>query len=492
MSISFRLQRDHQAALYQQIATQIKDQISSERLPAGTRLPTIRRLAQELGVTRVTVQNAYDELRADGWIQSTIGRGTFVSERVQSQPPLRSFQQPLTPDTVVSDMLQISEVVGMRSLASASPDAHLFPTEDFWGALDELRATSATMASYGASQGVPALRTELTNLLRERQMDVLPDEILVTAGVTQGLALLAQALCRPGDVVLVEQPTYVGFLHTMKTQGVQPIGIPLDEEGPQLEPLERMVVQHRPRFFYTIPSFQNPTGICMSPARQRDLLDLAVRYGFLIVEDDLYARIAYDQPAPLPLFAEDRTNSVIYLSSFSKTLMPGLRIGFLVAPAPLHQKLISLRRANDLCGPTLMQFALARFIANGGLKKHMRRVLPIYRERRDAYVAAMQQYMPPSVQWTRPSGGFCSWLTLPRHHALSNLYQTAIQQGWIFAPGDVFLADTSTHHHLRICFGNQPPTTIRNGIKMLSELIRTALAQGERREVETADWTPLV
>jgi DNA-binding transcriptional MocR family regulator len=492
MSFAFQLRRDRQAALYQQIADQIKDQISSNRLPAGARLPTIRQLAQQVGVTRVTVQNAYDALQADGWIETTIGRGTFVSTRVQPQIVLRSLEQQVTPDGVISDILQISEMVGVRTLASASPDPQLFPADEFWGTLAALRSEAATIASYGASQGAPSLRLELAKVLRERQIEVTPDEIIVTSGVTQGLSLVAQALCRLGDVVLVEQPSYVGFLHLLKMQGLQPVAVALDEEGPRLDQLERIAAQNRPRLFYTIPTFHNPTGFCMSPARRQAVLDLAVRYGFLVVEDDLYAGLAYDQPAPPPLFAQDRTGSVVYLSSFSKTLMAGLRLGYLVAPAPLQQKLVSLRRANDLCGPTLLQHALAAFLNEGGYKRHMRRVLPVYRERRDSYVAAMQHAMPASICWTRPAGGFCSWLTLPRHPALGDIYHVAVQHGWVFAPGAVFLTEASPDHHLRICFGHQPPATIRTGVELLGRLMRERLDHSKRQEMGASAWTPLV
>jgi DNA-binding transcriptional MocR family regulator len=492
LSLNFQLQRTSHTALYLQIAEQIKDQICNNRLTAGVRLPTIRQLAQQLGVTRVTVQNAYDELQADGWIEATVGRGTFVSSKVRPRVLLPSFDQQITPDAVISDILQISDVVGIRSLASASPDPHLFPTEEFWGALGELRAEAEQLVSYVGSQGVPALRIEVARALRDRQIDVTPDDILITAGVTQGLSLVTQALCRPGDVVLVEQPTYLGFLHTLKTQGVQAVGVPLDDDGPQLEALERLVVQQRPRFFYTIPTFQNPTGICMSLARRQALLALARRHGFLLVEDDIYASMAYDQPAPPPLFALDETGSVVHMCSFSKIFMPGLRLAYVIAPPPLHQKLLTLRRASDLCSPAILQYALARFLASGCLKKHLRRVLPIYRERRDAYLAAMQRYMPRSVSWTRPAGGYCSWVTLPQYHAPSNVYQMAMQQGWVFAPGDAFLTTTGAHSHLRICFGSQTSTTIQHGVEALSQLIRQCLEQNDRLSVETQDWTPLV
>jgi len=492
MSLVIQLQRAGNTALYQQIVEQMKDRISNNQLPPGTRLPTIRQLAQELKVTRVTIQNAYNELQTGGWIESTIGRGTFVSAAVQSRLAMHSSSQQLTPDAVISDILQINEVIGVRSMASASPDPQLFPADEFWNALNDLRGQMSSLVSYSSSQGDPLLRIELANQLQERRIAALPDDILVTTGVTQGLSLVAQALCRPGDSVLVEQPTYLGVLHTLKAHNLQTIGVPLDQEGPQLDVLERLVVQHRPRFFYTIPSFQNPTGLCIPLTRRRELIDLAERYGFLLIEDDIYARLAYDQPAPPALKALDNTGVVVHISSFSKTFMPGLRLGYVVAPPPLHQKLLTMRRATDLCSPPILQRTLAGFLANRGLQKHLRRVLPIYGERRNALLAAMQHQMPHSVTWTRPAGGYCCWVTLPRHHALGNLYQLALQQGLVFAPGDVFLTQPGTEYHLRLCFGNQSVETIRNGVEILGNLIRERLDRADLRSAEPSDWTPLV
>lgn len=492
MSLSIQLERVGNVALYQQIVEQVKERISHHHLPPGTRLPTIRQLAKELGVTRVTVQNAYNELQAGGWIESTVGRGTFVSDAVQPRAAMRSSSQQLTPDAVISDILQINEVVGVRSMASASPDPNLFPAEEFWHCLTDLRGQMTSLIAYSSSQGDPLLRIEVANQLQERAITAMPDDILITAGVTQGLSLVTQTLCRPGDTVIVEQPTYLGVLHTLKAHGVQVMGVPLNEDGPELDLLERLVIQQRPRFFYTIPSFQNPTGYCMPLARRQELLTLAERYGFLLVEDDIYARLAYDQPSSPALKALDQTGTVVHISSFSKTFMPGLRLGYVVAPPPLHQNLLTMRRANDLCSPPLLQRTLAHFLANRGLPKHLRRVLPIYRERRDALLAAMQRHMPNGVTWTRPAGGYCCWVTLPRHYALGNLYQLALNEGLVFAPGDVFLAQPSTEYHLRLCFGSQSADTIRSGIEILGQLIRERLQYTEPRNPEPSDWTPLV
>ncbi len=492
LSLDLMIDRQHSVALYLQISEQIKDRICDGRCPAGMRLPTIRQMAADLGVTRLTVQNAYGELQNAGWIEATVGRGTFVGRSIQPRIFAHGLDEQLTPDMIINDILQVNQVIGLRSFASASPDCRLFPTDEFWETLLSQRPHLAAITSYGSSQGDPLLRNELAQLLHERDIPVEPDDILVIAGVTQGLSMIAQALTQPGDVVMVEEPTYLGLLHTLKVQGVRAVGVPFDSEGPQLEAVERVAVQQRPRYFYTVATFQNPTGRCMSLTRRQDLLVLAKRYGFLLVEDDIYARLAYTDGTPPPLRALDTDGSVVHLGSFSKVLMPGLRLGYLVAPRPLHERLLSLRRGTDLCSPPLLQRTLAGFLHDGGLKRHLRRVLPIYDQRRRALISALQRYLPQSVEWTRPTGGFCCWLTFPRHHACGDLQQAALRQGWAFAPGEVFLAEPDGRHHLRICFGNQSAESISSAIEVLSRLVRERLTLNMEPDGAPGDWPPLV
>jgi DNA-binding transcriptional MocR family regulator len=490
--LDLQIDRSQPVALYQQIVEQIKDRVADGRFPAGARLPTVRQLASDLGVTRLTVQSAYSDLQAAGWVESTVGRGTFVSQSVQGHSFGRGMTAPLTADAVINDILQINQIVGLRSMASASPDPRLFPADEFWSALHAQQATLLSSITYGSSQGDPQLRVEISRDLTERAIDVTPAEVLVTNGVTQGLTLIAEAVAQPGDCVLVEQPTYLGLLHTLKVHGVQPIGVVMDREGPVLAELEHAIVQHRPRFLYTVPTFQNPTGRCMSLARRSDLLDLAAAHGLLIVEDDIYGRLAYDGPAPLPLAANPGRAEVAYVTSYSKTLMPGLRLGCVVPPPRWADRLLSLRRAADLCSPPLMQRTLAEFLKHGGLKRHLRRVLPIYRERRNALVTALQRWLPESVRWDAPEGGFCCWLTLPPHPTFADLEQAALRHGWSIAPGEVFLAEPAAQRSVRVCFGALAPDAIRTGIEVLGHLIRDRLVAVEGAPVLTADWTPLV
>lgn len=492
MSFQLRLDRNGESALYQQIAVQIKDRIADGSLPAGSRLPTVRQLARDAGVTRLTVQNAYGELQSGGWIESTVGRGTFVSAGIGVSAAAATLGRDVTPDAVIDDIINLHSVTGIRSMASASPDAALFPAQEFWSALGAMQADVATIANYGSTQGDPQLRVALAEWLQDRDLRVTPDELLVVNGVSQALTLLGQALAQPGDVVAVEDPTYLGFLHTLKTQGLHIQGVPLDNEGPRLDTLEEIVTQQRPRFFYTVPSFQNPTGISMTPARRRALIELSRRHELVIIEDDIYGRLAYDGPPPPALKSLDQDGLVVHVGSVSKLFMPGLRMGYLLAPPPLRARLLSLRRSHDLCSPPLLQRALARFLNEGGMKRHVRRVLPVYRERRNAMVRALQRSMPAGVTWTEPAGGFCTWLTLPQAHAFDDLQQAAMRKGWAFAPGEAFATTPDAGTHLRLAYGNLAPDGIAAGVAVLAGLIEERIHLDMPAQYTLYDSTPLV
>jgi DNA-binding transcriptional MocR family regulator len=230
------------------------------------------------------VQTAYAELHSNGWVESTVGRGTFVSPQPPALPPAADAGNPPTVAGVIGDILQASQ--GVRSLASASPDPALFPADEFWACLAHQRDAATTLAGYGPGQGDARLRMALVEVLRERGVAATAGEILVTAGVTQGLALAIAALAQPGDVVLVEQPTYIGFLHQLRSAGLQPVGVPLDEGGLRLDVLERLAAQLRPRLLYTVPSFQNPTGLCADRERRDQVLVLARTHARRLVQVD--------------------------------------------------------------------------------------------------------------------------------------------------------------------------------------------------------------
>lgn len=492
MSLSIQINRDDQRPVYLQIASQIKNQISTGRLPPGTRLPSVRQLADALNVNRLTVHNAYSELQADGWVESTVGRGTYVLQQAQPMTILSSATAHISPDSVLSDFHPIKQIPSLRSLASTEPDSCFAPIDELWGMLMGLRRDAANLLSYESPQGDAALRVALsTSVLPERGVEALPDEIIVTSGAMQGLSMVARILAKPGDNVLVEEPTYLGLIHILRTQGLNPIPVPLDENGPDLDMIERSIQRDKPRFMYTIPTFHNPTGYVMAHERRVKLLEIAARYGLTIVEDDINGSLAYDSPPPPALKSLDKDERVVYISSVSKMLAPGLRVGWVIAPCWLQRQLLSLRMATDLYGPAFIQRALANFLDQGRLKPHLRRVLPLYRARRDAFLRAMDRHMPEGVTWTRPTGGFSNWVTLPQENMIA-IYRAALQQGVAFTPGQAFLSGSTANRHMRVCYSTQPAEDFDDILALLGSLIQQENERGTLLETEPVPiYTPV-
>jgi DNA-binding transcriptional MocR family regulator len=478
--------------LYAQLAQDIQRRIRSGALPPGARLPTVRELASQLGVTRLTVHSAYSELQAGGWVEATVGRGTFVATQDEPAAMMVEPGRDLSPPSILNDMLRLARLPGMRSLAMADAAPDLYPMRDFGRAIEEALASGPAILGYTASQGDPLLRTVIAELLRERGISSGPDEIVITSGVTQGMSLLAHTLARPGDTALVEQPTYLGLLNILAVQGIRAIGAPMDDEGLIVDALEPLILEHRPRFIYTIPVFQNPSGVCLSSPRRAALLELAARHRIPVIEDDIYYQLAYEQPAPPALRADDRAGMVITLGSFSKSVLPGARVGYLVAAPALVARLTVAKQADDLCSPPLLQRAVALFIQHGWMAAHLRRVLPRYRARRDALMTAMAQHFPSGLRWTTPRGGFCSWVTLPPNASTADLYFAAVERGVAFAPGDVFFAGPPPRPYIRLSFSSLSPELIGEATQILGQVLGTHLTRRSFAAPALADCVPLV
>lgn len=477
MTLSIEIDRTQHVSIYIQIAEQIKTQISRGVLPAGTRLPTIRRLAKQLGVTRLTTHNAYSELQAEGWIESVVGRGTFVSQAVKPGALVEGAEAYLTIDSVLSDGLRNPTPVGIRSMAMAHPDENTFPVDEFWASLGQVKGEGTRIFQYNHSYGDPALRTELAQFLLRYDISTTPNQILVTNGAMQAISLAGQVIAEPGSNVLIDQPSFLGIINAFEAFSVKSIPVPVNNGAVDLNRIEDAARKYKPRLYYSIPSFQNPTGSCMSLSERRDLLDLAERYDFYIIEDDIYGELYYDNPPPPRLRALDENQRVIYITSFSKMLMPGLRIGFIEAQVALIDRMARTRRTNDLGNPAVLQVALKNFLQSGGLTRHLKRIRPVYAKRRDTLMQAMADYMPDCVQWTYPKGGFACWVSLPRFFNEGELYQLALNNGFAFTPGEVYRISDDHLMHFRLCFGNQTEPAIRAGVKLLSELIHARYAE---------------
>jgi GntR family transcriptional regulator/MocR family aminotransferase len=484
-----RIPLDRQSAtpLYQQIKTYLRQGILSGSLAPDTRLPASRQLARDLGVNRITVETAYAELEADGLIFSKVGSGTYILpvkplppiSKVASGTPWPLWQQGPRVKAEASGVGMLNETYAttehpeLINFSDGSGDSHLFPVDDFRKVLQSImRRDGISALDYGERSGYAPLRSTLAHILASQGLQTQPENILITAGSQQALSLVSQLLLKPGDVILVESPTYAGALDLFRSLNFKVVGIPTDEQGMQVEMLEELLQQHHPKLIYTIPNFHNPTGTCLSSPRRRDLLVLADRYNVPILEDDFVGDLRYDGRTQPSLKALDPGGRVIYISTFSKMLMPGLRVGFLVADGPVYDSLVNFKYVNDLATSTLIQRALETYVTVGRYQSHLRRSCQVFRKRRDAMLAAIQRYLPDSVHMDTPQGGLFIWLRLPENLSSEKLLVFAHEEGVDFVPGNHFFPDNSNGKDwLRLNFVVQPPDKIDEGIHRLGKAI---------------------
>ncbi|HET9914600.1 MAG TPA: PLP-dependent aminotransferase family protein [Anaerolineales bacterium] len=483
-----RIPLDRQSAipLYQQIKTYLRQGILSGSLAADTRLPASRQLAQDLGVNRITVENAYAELEAEGLVFSKLGSGTYVLHPDPLIPlprdsngaswPLwqQSIQDKTTRNQLSNTRLKATQQPPPISFASGIADANLFPAEDFRKVLQTvMRRDGIAALGYGERNGYVPLRESITHILASQGLQTRPENILITSGSQQALSLVSQLLLKPGDIILVENPTHAGALDLFRALNFKVVGIPVDGQGMQVEELEKVLQQHHPKLIYTIPNFHNPTGTCLNGPRRRQLLVLADRYNVPILEDDFVGDLRYDGRTQPALKALDPGGRVIYVSTFSKMLMPGLRVGFLVAEGPVYDYLVNFKRVNDLATSTLVQRALEAYVTVGRYQAHLRRSCQIFRRRRDAMMSAIQRYLPAGVRFDPPQGGLFIWLQLPKNQASAELLPLAWEEGVDFAPGNIFFPEgMGGNSWLRLNFVAQAPDQINEGIKRLGKAIK--------------------
>ncbi|HEU5200182.1 MAG TPA: PLP-dependent aminotransferase family protein, partial [Ktedonobacterales bacterium] len=448
-------------------------------LPPGDRLPTVRQLAADLGLTRLTVHSAYAELQAQGLIESVVGRGTFVATHSFIIPPshTRTVPQPPAPWHMQGLLAEIVGMTGAHLLtfAQAHPAPETFPTRELGKALRAALDDPAAL-SYGVIQGERALREQISRLLLDRGITTSPDHVLVTAGAQQALRLALEAFTTPEDVVLVEEPTYPGALELAALRGQRVVSIPIDSEGISLPALDAACLAYRPRLLYLVPTYHNPTGNVLSPERHTALLRIARAHHMLIVEDDVYGFLSLDGPPPLPLKATDNDGMVIYSTSFSKIFIPGLRLGAIVAAPAYLPKLAACKQSTDLTCSPLLQQALADYLRHGYLATHLHHVRSLYRERRDMMLAALERFLP-TCAWTHPTGGLNIWVTLPEQISEYDFVHAARERGIGVAPGRLFFPQPRRDAFMRLSFGAQPPERIEEGIARLGQVLQEHLRQ---------------
>ncbi len=490
--LDITIDRNSDEPIYRQLVRRIQQMIHSGALPEGFRLPPERRLAAALDVNRSTVLNAYRELKALGLVDAHVGRGTAVMRPPTA--PARPGTATNVPwrqlfcggaarsrDPILADLLATTERRDLISFSIGLPAPELLPL-DIVGRLagEILRESGPASMLHCPTEGHTPLRRTLARWLASRGIHAGTSEVLVVSGSQQGLDLLARTFIDPGDVVVVEEPSYVGALQTFRIAQARLIGVPVDSDGMRTEVLASVLEHHRPKFIYTLPTFQNPSGAVMSVERRRHLLELAARWQVPVVEDDPYSELRY-QGDPLPsLKALDEDDLVVYLSTFSKALLPGLRIGYMVAPPVVVRQLVLTKQGADLHSNSFGQYLLDRFVRDGHFATHIDRLKPAYSRRRDLMAAALERESDLSLDVRVPDGGFYIWCGIPEGIEQSALMARAAARGVTFLPGQACFPADPPENALRLNFTHCAEADIEVGIERLLEAVRETAAVAPR------------
>jgi len=466
--ISVDLMPGGEEPLHVQIANSLRSQFERGAFSSGEHLPTTRDLAQTLGVSRSTVVRAYEQLTREGWIEGRAGRGTRISDRTASGSRGHPNWDLLLTERVraqkpeYADVLRMLSQRDLLSFAGGLPSPEFYPDAAFQQITSEvLHQQGAKLLQWCPVDGYPPLRTWIAE-----HIGSTPESVLVSAGSTQGLHLIAQAFIEPGDTVLLEAPTYSGALRAFRTAGARLVSVPCRDDGIDLDSLESTLERVRAKFLYVVPTYHNPTGSPLSIEKRRRLLAICAEHSLPVVEDDAYAALRYDGPHVPTLRSLDDHGLVIYVSTFSKSVFPGLRVGWLVAPEDLVRRLSALRNVIDLFTNSLAQGALYEFCKRGLLDAHLQRIRPVYAERRDAMAAALRRYCG-AIEFSVPHGGLFIWAQLPPGIDSRRLLEEAIQLGLGFMVGSLFYADPGGQDRIRLCFACHDLETIATGIRKL-------------------------
>jgi DNA-binding transcriptional MocR family regulator len=502
--VEIEIDRASALPVYQQIIQRIRESIVSGALPAGFKLPPERRLASALGVNRSTVLAAYRELKADGLLDAHVGRGTTVvgqPANLSSSGPIQSvpWRQLFCPvpsaaqDPLVRDLLALADRADAINLSVGLPSPDLFPIDELRKLTDELLTeVGPRLLQHSPTEGHTALRDTLAQWMAARGIRCSPAEVLVVSGSQQALDLAGRVFVEPGDTVIVEEPSFFGALQAFRNARARLVGVPTDDKGMRTDVLAGILERHRPKLIYTLPTFQNPSGAVLSLERRKQLLALAYRYQVPILEDDPYSELRYDGE-PLPsLRSLDEHGYVIYVSTFSKMLFPGFRLGWVVAPRPVVHQLTIAKQAIDLHSTSIGQWLIDSFLRRGLLTPHLANVRRGYAERRDVLDEGLRKHGPSGLEWHKPEGGFYIWCRLPVGVERSRLLAAAAEAGVAYLPGASCFVNEPLADHIRLNFSFALPDEIAEGTVRLGRALRRAASRGGSSQHEETGTPPIV
>ena len=487
-----QIDKTSKTPVYRQMMQQLMQLIRTGALKPGFRLPSTRKLAESSGVNRSTVYKAYQELWAMGFLESNPGSYTLVRKRPDAEPFEKhekkcgiSWDEKSTVENKaaferhrrLSKLLVKSKKEGIVNFISLSPDPRLFPISAFRKCMNNvLHYEGEKVLQYGDPSGHEGLRRFIASRMREHGVSLTHHEIMITTGAQNAVELLLKLFSRPGDAVAVESPTYSNILDMFSIFRMNIIEIPFytgeKVKGMDLSLFETVLKTHRPLFLYTIPSFHNPTGMSTDQKHREALLELCMRYKTPIVEDAFEEELKYFGKVTLPIKSMDKDGIVIYIGTFSKTLFPGLRIGWIAADRELLKRLAPVQKAGFISGNLLDQAALSAFCSSGLYDIHIRRMHQVYRKRMKAALESMERYMPAFAEWSKPAGGYTIWVKL-KNSALreDDFIDRLMDKGIAVFPGSVHYVTPPKELTFRLSIAHLDEEMIRGGIARLSQHI---------------------
>jgi 2-aminoadipate transaminase len=380
--------------------------------------------------------------------------------------------------SAMRDLMAVTARPEVISLAGGLPDTSTFPPEKLAAQMSRVAAESAAAAlQYGPTEGFDETKDCIVEVMAAEGMLPDPDDIVVTTGGQQAIDLVTKTLIDPGDVVICEAPTYPGAVPVFCSYQADVRQVEMDGDGMRVDLLEELLAElrtegRRPKFIYTVPTFQNPGGVTLSLERRARLVELAQEHELLVVEDNPYGLLRYGGEVLPPLYQLDGGDFVIYLGTFSKILSPGIRLGWVVAPPPVLEKIVLGKGAADLCTSTLTQFFVRQYFAEGGWKDYVEDLLGLYRDRRDTMLAALTEHFPAAATWTEPEGGLFIWATLPDYIDTEDLLAKALRSDVAFVPGAAAYVDGRGKNSMRLNFSGVDDAEIREGIMRIGRVIR--------------------
>jgi 2-aminoadipate transaminase len=416
------------------------------------------------------------------------------AERAEHQPSRRpSTQRDLDPHlhryarrtagmtaSEIRSLFAVASRPEVVSLAGGMPYLSALPLDSLAGECAEMIATEGMAAlQYGSAQGTPELREQICEVMALEGIRAHADDVTVTVGSQMALDMVTRIFCDPGDVVLAEAPSYVGALTTFSAYQAQVVQVAMDDDGlipTELDAaLDSLSTQGQtPKFLYTIPNFHNPAGVTLALERRAEILRLCAEHRVLIVEDNPYGLLGFDGQI-YPAMRAHAPDNVVYLGSFSKTFAPGLRVGWALAPHAVREKLVLATESATLCPPVFTQFVVSRYLAQHDWKGQVKVYREVYRERRDALLAALAQYLPPGCSWTHPAGGFYVWLTVPEGLDTKAMLPRAVTQRVAYVPGTAFYPDGLGSRQMRLSFCYPTPERIIEGVRRLAAVLEGEL-----------------